>query len=62
MKAIDCEKMAGVEVIILDNSTVALKNLSFILAEDLKLFRQNDRRIQNICNYLFPNDEYYTPM
>lgn len=54
--------MAGVEVIILDNSTVALKNLSFILAEDLKLFRQNDRRIQNICNYLFPNDEYYTPM
>lgn len=62
MRPIDCEKMAGVEVIILDNSNIALNDLSFIPAEDWKLFRENDRRIQNVCNYLYPDDEYYTPM
>lgn len=56
------EKMCGKEVIILDNSLIALNDLTFIDVDDLKLFRENDRRIQNVCNYLFQKDELYTPL
>lgn len=58
----DDKQMVGKEIIILDNSQVSLSDLSFIVADELKLFRENDRRVQNVCNYLFDKDEYYTPM
>lgn len=54
--------MRGKEVIILDNSQVALKDLSFIDADDSKVLRENDRLIQNVCNHLFQADELYTPL
>lgn len=54
--------MRGKEVILLDNSQIAVNDLTFIDVDDLKLFRENDRRIQNICNYLFQKDELYTPL
>lgn len=56
------EKMRGKEAIILDNSHIEMNELTFIDVDDLKLFRENDRRIQNICNYLFQKDELYTPL
>lgn len=56
------EGMRGKEVIILDNSQIEMNDLTFIDADDLKLFRENDRRIQNVCNYLFPENELYTPL
>lgn len=62
MKPIDSEKMRGKEVIILDNSQIALNDLTFIDVDDLKLLRENDRRIQNVCNYLFREHESYTPV
>lgn len=56
------EQMRGKEVIILDNSHIEMNELTFIDVDDLKLFRENDRRIQNICNYLFQKFEQYTPL
>lgn len=54
--------MCGKEVIILDNSQIVLNDLSFIDTDDLKLLRENDRRIQNVCNYLFQKEESHTPL
>lgn len=57
--------MVGANIIITDNSQMLeLNDLSFIHADNLKLFHRNDRRIQNICNYLFEKDEAnpHTPM
>lgn len=56
------KELCGKEVIILDNSQIAMNDLAFIDVDDLKLFRENDRRIQNICNYLFQKDELCTPL
>lgn len=56
------EQMCGKEVIILDNSQIQLNDLTFLDVDDLNLFRENDRRIQNVCNYLFQTEETYTPL
>ncbi|XP_055323868.1 protein vreteno [Sitodiplosis mosellana] len=58
---LDPKEMSGVEVIILDNSEIGWSFLTFIKADDFQKFLQNDRRIQNICNYLFKADACYTP-
>lgn len=57
----DPKQMSGEEVIILDNSQIVCSFLTFIKADNLQKFLQNDRRIQNICNYLFTQDACYTP-
>lgn len=61
IKQIDSDMMRGKEVIILDNSQIGMRDLAFIDAEDFNVLRENDRRIQNVCNYLFSKDELYTP-
>lgn len=60
-KPVDPMKLKGTEVIIIDNSHVALYLLSIIEADDLNKFRANDRHIQNVCNYLYTKDKFYTP-
>lgn len=60
-KRTDSKQMIGKEVIILDNSLLMLSELTFIEENDMKLFQHNDRRIQNVCNYLYNEDECYTP-
>lgn len=58
---INIDQMKGKEVIILDNSSIAIGLLTFIDADNLQKFLQNDRRIQNICTHLFKEETYYTP-
>lgn len=62
LKPFDVTEMADKEVMILDNSLVGTAELSFILFDDWKSFREIDRRIQNTCHFLYTNKEQWTPM
>lgn len=60
-KPVDCEQMSNKEIIILSNMFIKVGELTFLNADDLKQARANDRRIQNVCNYLFVEQECYKP-
>lgn len=60
-KPVVCEQMSNKEIIILNNAQIRDGQMSFIVADDLKKVRENDRRVQNVCNYLFTEDACHTP-
>lgn len=62
MKNVDCADMKDKEVIILDDSMIHIPEVSIILSEELNQFRLNDHIVQNVCNYMFPDDELYAPL
>ncbi|XP_031617960.1 protein vreteno [Contarinia nasturtii] len=60
-RPIKLAEMSGKEVIIMDNSQIIVNYISFLAVDDLNEFLQNERRIQNISNYLFTVEKSYTP-